>query len=542
MTRLFEDGFESGNFSNWTSTVGSPSITSTVVHHGSYALAADRASSDIHVIKNFTAQSSAYARVYVYVDSLPPASGSLSVLSIRNSNETIVAINACVYNQNGTPKWAVKHYPNWTHGSGEVSDVVVQTGRWYRVELYISRVSSTVSWKLWIDGAQIFSSSHATDKSVDINQVIAGAWDTTGDVYVDCVAVDTNYIGPDITTVNAAGTIGLAGSAVATPLSAVVNAVGTLGLQCLGASSPQVPNPVSARGAICLLGGVTASLIQLNPVAVAGALQLVSNGSPYPVNLSVVPIYGAIYLAGIGSPFSKSLCTTASGSLGLHGNGAPFLKALTPINATGAFNLLSNPQSALNSLDRLDMYGSAGLAFAGYGVGIIPVSAVGYMALQADGFAGITVLQAIPVAGAFKLASNAVNSPSNFAPNHAYGQINLQPVGAPSNSELEPVSAASQILLTMHSTPVYQPLTPVTANSLLQVSLNGETQLHILSPINADGYVTLTSIPAVDLLRWRMLLRVIAAQSHPTLTADLTHPAVSATMKKPKVIGEIIEQ
>lgn len=521
MTRLFEDGFESGNFSNWTSTVGSPSITSTVVHHGSYALAADRASSDIQVIKNFTAQSSAYARVYVYVDSLPPASGSLSVLSIRNSNETNVAINACVYNQNGTPKWAVKHYPNWTHGSGEVSDVVVQTGRWYRVELYISRVSSTVSWKLWIDGAQIFSSSHATNKSVDINQVIAGAWDTTGDVYVDCVAVDTNYIGPDITTVNAAGTIGLAGSAVATPLSAVV----------------------TADGDISLIGAAVANLLPLIPVAAASTLQLAANGLPSPVNLDVVPIYGAIYLAGIGSPFSKSLCTmSATGSLGLHGNGAPFLKALTPINATGAFNLLSNPQSALNSLDRLDMYGSAGLAFAGYGVGIIPVSAVGYMALQADGFAGITVLQAIPVAGAFKLASNAVNSPSNFAPNHAYGQINLQPVGAPSNSELEPVSAASQILLTMHSTPVYQPLTPVTANSLLQVSLNGETQLHTLSPINADGYVTLTSIPAVDLLRWRMLLRVIAAQSHPTLTADLTHPAVSATMKKPKVIGEIIEQ
>ncbi|MEM2995645.1 MAG: hypothetical protein QXI91_06520, partial [Candidatus Bathyarchaeia archaeon] len=34
---IFSDGFESGDFSAWTGTVGSPTIVSSPTHHGAYA-------------------------------------------------------------------------------------------------------------------------------------------------------------------------------------------------------------------------------------------------------------------------------------------------------------------------------------------------------------------------------------------------------------------------------------------------------------------------------------------------------------------------
>jgi hypothetical protein len=39
----FEDGYESGDFSEWTSTTGSPAVQNTTKHTGSYAMRADAA-------------------------------------------------------------------------------------------------------------------------------------------------------------------------------------------------------------------------------------------------------------------------------------------------------------------------------------------------------------------------------------------------------------------------------------------------------------------------------------------------------------------
>jgi hypothetical protein len=41
MTQIFADGFESGDFSAWTGTSGSPTVQNTTKHHGTYGCTFD---------------------------------------------------------------------------------------------------------------------------------------------------------------------------------------------------------------------------------------------------------------------------------------------------------------------------------------------------------------------------------------------------------------------------------------------------------------------------------------------------------------------
>ena len=59
---IFSDGFESGNFSAWTGTNGSPSIVKSPVHHGSYAAQANAAYE--YWYKTFSGQTVVYVRFY----------------------------------------------------------------------------------------------------------------------------------------------------------------------------------------------------------------------------------------------------------------------------------------------------------------------------------------------------------------------------------------------------------------------------------------------------------------------------------------------
>ena len=72
-TELFSNGFESGNFSAWTSTAGSPAVVASPVHHGNYSGEFD--ASGEYAQADFTGQTEVYGRCYMRFTT-QPTSGS----------------------------------------------------------------------------------------------------------------------------------------------------------------------------------------------------------------------------------------------------------------------------------------------------------------------------------------------------------------------------------------------------------------------------------------------------------------------------------
>ncbi len=59
---VFTDGFETGDFSQWSGTVGAPTIVTSPVHHGLYAAQAVNNGNQIY--KNMTTTDEVYCRMY----------------------------------------------------------------------------------------------------------------------------------------------------------------------------------------------------------------------------------------------------------------------------------------------------------------------------------------------------------------------------------------------------------------------------------------------------------------------------------------------
>jgi hypothetical protein len=203
--KIFEDGFETGDFSKWTVKNGGY-VTSGDAHHGTYK-AVLNASSQYDQAR-FTNIDHCFFRAYVMFKSFPTTGLETPILGVYNTSGIYMA-EARVGNFAGTLKWRLRFYNGTTHYTvtSEQQKPVLDT--WYCVEVEgKSNTTTGAESRIYINGNELTDVSQ-TGKNNNYLINCAYIWESvTGGVtqWYDDVIVGAGYIGPECTlTVNVAG-------------------------------------------------------------------------------------------------------------------------------------------------------------------------------------------------------------------------------------------------------------------------------------------------------------------------------------------------
>jgi hypothetical protein len=204
----FSDGFETGDWSEWdgAETGGewtNPAVTSELSHHGLYSLKSLPDQHSQAVYKMITPSPVQHLRAAVLLSALPSSGKIVSLLTIMNRVSTANRIAVGVYNDAGVMKWMLNHppwYPEGLPAPPKLADTGPVANKWYQVELRVSRVNSTITCDVYVDGVAVISGYVYTGDTSNFDCVRVGGWDKYVPdniaAYVDCVVSSTSYIGP----------------------------------------------------------------------------------------------------------------------------------------------------------------------------------------------------------------------------------------------------------------------------------------------------------------------------------------------------------
>jgi hypothetical protein len=220
MTDIFSNGFEEGNFSAWTSTTGSPSISTDQKHHGTYSCKANivaNATTYAYAYKTVTDNAELYARAYFLFTDPPGVAWNYErVFSLAHSTNSIVTLG--VRYAGSTHRFFLRYLSSGTTYTETNYDLntTIDTGAWYCLEIYCKiATDSTGVATLWVDGVQrINVGSLDNDNYADhldrVNVGITTASNEAMETYCDCVYVDTVAVGQESTgvTVKKGGNLG----------------------------------------------------------------------------------------------------------------------------------------------------------------------------------------------------------------------------------------------------------------------------------------------------------------------------------------------
>lgn len=206
---IFEDGFESGDFTAWSNTVNNPSIVGSPVHHGSYAMRVNltTAGTSREAYRDEAGISDHWGRIYIQFNATPAAGQIIEFLTIRNTGDSRNLGIVRLRNDGGTLKWTLVRRANgsWAESySAQQTNPSVNT--WYALELLVNCSSADNvndgGYMVWVDGSEL----------TDIRQVNIDTDSTTSNrfrVYtytsanlqingtIDCCVFDDAYIGLD---------------------------------------------------------------------------------------------------------------------------------------------------------------------------------------------------------------------------------------------------------------------------------------------------------------------------------------------------------
>lgn len=217
-TVLFNDGFESGNFSAWT---GSRLVTvdSALAHHGTYsAKAAGAPGVSYYCYKDITAINEGYHRIYFYFSGYtPPYNGCFIEIPRMFANDETNLVGFSIYNNIGTLEWRLSaRLDNATYTYNSSTSPPIQLDTWYCIEVYWKRSSGANDGeaKLYINGTLYITLSGLDNDSLAANRIYEWYYQDNGWGYVipariDCVVVADTYIGTEATAVTVTVTDGV---------------------------------------------------------------------------------------------------------------------------------------------------------------------------------------------------------------------------------------------------------------------------------------------------------------------------------------------
>src|SRR6266508_1289648 len=188
--RLFFDGFESGNLSQWT-TVSGLTVQQNEIYTGAYAVRATSSGAATYAYKQLSAaQSTLYYRTRFKIISLGAC--SLNLLKVRTSS-TVSLLGVFI---SSTGKLS---YRNDVTSANTTSSTTVSQGVWHDLQIRVLINGSASQTEVWLDGNRIDALSK-TDSlgTTPIGRIQLGENSTgrTYDIAFDGVEVDTIFISP----------------------------------------------------------------------------------------------------------------------------------------------------------------------------------------------------------------------------------------------------------------------------------------------------------------------------------------------------------
>ncbi len=224
---LFDDGFESGDFDEWSGTIttsgGSATVTSNEKHTGTYSgqfhIDSGSGTRRAYSYINLNNLSELYASAYIYIPSLSLTSGqSLWLIQFADSSNSPLASYGVRADGSGT-WWATQSgdYPYVLGSSGP------STAGWYLLEVYFTHASSGPTLLLTVNGVEVGASLNQDTSgfnNVGIARFGVGYYpgSSTIAVNVDDVSIDTESTSPPVQYTL---TIGVQGSGTTTPTAGI---------------------------------------------------------------------------------------------------------------------------------------------------------------------------------------------------------------------------------------------------------------------------------------------------------------------------------
>jgi hypothetical protein len=181
---LFNDGFESGNFAAWSTTIGSPTVVASPAHDGTKAMKCT--ATNQYVRKTLaSAYSDIYCMFYVYFAATP----NFCFMAWITDETNINYVKAGATDN----KWFIQYQGNNYIYS---AITVIPTGIWVCVEFRRKVGAGNGVATLWVNGVSMVSASTlnltGNDDRVYLGETYEGAART---VYFDCINVSETPIG-----------------------------------------------------------------------------------------------------------------------------------------------------------------------------------------------------------------------------------------------------------------------------------------------------------------------------------------------------------
>ena len=186
--RIFSDGFETGNLSNWTTT-GGLTVEGSVVHAGSFAAEGNTTTGATYAKKLLpSTYASGYLRAYIRING---AASQVNVLRFRTAADgsigyLFVTASGALGLRNDVGAQTITSTNNFSFGA------------WHGLEVHFT-IGASGSTEVWLDGSPLASLGVTANLgTTNIGKVQIGEVSSarTYDVVFDDVVFDTSPIGP----------------------------------------------------------------------------------------------------------------------------------------------------------------------------------------------------------------------------------------------------------------------------------------------------------------------------------------------------------
>lgn len=186
---IFSDGFESGDFRQWSGTHGVVEVVQSLVYNGSYAAK----STDLGFCSKDLGSGGypdVYVMFYIRFPGLPNLESGVTFSAIFDT-EWGGRVRVSIWRSEDGRMWWVLHCPS---GNKAVKATIL-ADTWYRIEFQRKTGDGNGVAKLWVDGNLILSS---TTETITINgqHVYAGvSWTNSENfiAYFDNIIIDNTY-------------------------------------------------------------------------------------------------------------------------------------------------------------------------------------------------------------------------------------------------------------------------------------------------------------------------------------------------------------
>jgi fibronectin type 3 domain-containing protein len=188
--RLFFDGFESGNLSQWT-TVSGLTVQQQEVYNGNYAVRATSSGTATYAYKQLSAaQSTLYYRTRFKI--ISQGASSVNLLKVRTGS-TVSLLGVFV---SSTGKLS---YRNDLTSTNATSSITISQGVWHDLQIRVVINGTASQTEVWFDGSRVDALSKIESLGttpigrIQLGENSAGR---TYDIAFDGVEIDTIFISP----------------------------------------------------------------------------------------------------------------------------------------------------------------------------------------------------------------------------------------------------------------------------------------------------------------------------------------------------------